>query len=85
MFLHSSLVDPDCMPQASQWSRRIVILAGQAGQGNASLTEILLAAVISAANAADAASDSLRGGGSGGGTSSSPSESSESSEDAVTR
>ena len=40
--LHSSLVDPDSMPQASQWSSKFVILAGQAGQGNASLTEILL-------------------------------------------
>ena len=43
--LHSSLVDPDCMLQPSQWSSKIVILAGQAGQGNASLTEILRATV----------------------------------------
>ena len=40
--LHSSLVDPDSMPQASQWSSKFVTLAGQAGQGNASLTEILI-------------------------------------------
>ena len=39
--LHSSLVDPDSMPQASQWSSKFVTLAGQAGQGNAFLTEIL--------------------------------------------
>ena len=43
--LHSSLVDPDCMLRPSQWSSKIVILAGQAGQGNASLTEILRATV----------------------------------------
>ena len=39
--LHSSLADLGCMPQASQWSSKFVTLAGQAGQGNASLTEIL--------------------------------------------
>ena len=43
--LHSSFVDPESMPQASQWSSKFVILAGQAGQGNASLTEILVGAI----------------------------------------
>ena len=40
--LHSSLADPGCMPQASQWSSKFVILAGQAGQSNGSLAEILV-------------------------------------------
>ena len=40
--LHSSLVAPDCMLRPSQWSSKLVTLAVQAGQGNASLTEILV-------------------------------------------
>ena len=38
---NSSMADLDSMTQASQWSSSFVILAGQAGQGNVSLTEIL--------------------------------------------
>ena len=47
LHLHSSLVDAGCKPQASQLSSKFVILVGQAGQGNAPLTEILVLAHLS--------------------------------------
>ena len=40
--LTTYLVDPDSMPQATQWSSKSIILVGQAGHGNASSTEILI-------------------------------------------